>query len=193
MDCLNCDGLIPPHVRPGTLFCSEICKQRADTVRYGRRVNRDGRIRDPLVAEALRTKMAFAVTDGGYPSTLRELDLDTRNAVVERDGGRCVLCGQPGIEIDHIAGSSSELSNLQLLCHDCHMAKTQENFRPIEPGSQADKIWSELMARINSPEPMHECDNEVTWPSRWRQIAAERRSAPPSVIESQKWTAMPLK
>jgi 5-methylcytosine-specific restriction endonuclease McrA len=173
-----------PTCGQAPLFCSEICKQRADTVRYGRRVYRDGRIRDPLVAEALRTKMAFAVTDGGYPRTLRELDPDTRNAVVERDGGRCVLCGQPGIEIDHIAGSSSELSNLQVLCHDCHIAKTQENFRPIEPGSQADKIWSELTARINSPEPLRECDNEVTWPSRWRQIAAERRSATPSVIES---------
>ncbi len=183
MDCLNCDGLIPPHMRPGSLFCSEICKQRADTVRYGRRVFRDGRIQDPLVAEALRTKMAFAVTDGGYPSMLRDLDADIRNAVVERDGGRCVLCGQPGTEIDHIAGNSSELSNLQLLCHDCHTAKTQENFRPIEPDSQADRIWSELMTRINSAEPLRQCDDEATWPSRWRQIAAERRSATSSVIK----------
>ncbi len=184
MDCLNCDGLMPPQMRPGTLFCSEICKERADTVRYARRVDRDGRINDPLVAEALRTKMAFAVTNGGYPRMLRDLDAQTRKTVLERDGGRCGLCGQPGTEIDHIAGSSSVLSNLQLLCHECHTAKTQENFRPIEPGSQADKIWSELMARINSPEPLRECDDEVTWPSRWRQIAAERRSATSSGIKS---------
>jgi hypothetical protein len=75
------------------------------------------------------------------------------------------------------------LSNLQLLCHDCHAAKTQENFRPIEPGTPADKIWSELMTRINSPEPLRECDDELTWPSRWREIAAERRSATPSAIK----------
>jgi len=184
VDCLNCDGLMPPQTRPGTLFCSEICKQRADTVRYARRVYRDGRIKDPLVAEALRTKMAFAVTDGGYPSMLRDLDAETRNEVIERDASRCVLCGQPGNEIDHIAGNSSKLDNLQLLCHDCHTAKTQENFRPIEPGSEADRIWSELMARINSPEPLRECDDEESWPSRWRQIAAGRRSATPAVSKS---------
>src|SRR5260370_27009223 len=166
---------MPHQVRPGTLFCSEICKQRADTVRYGRRIYRDGRIQDPLVAEAFRTKMAFAVTDGGYPSMLRDVDAGIRNAVVERAGGRCVLCGQPGTEIDHIAGNSSQLNNLQLLCHDCHTAKTRENFRPIEPGSQAERFWTELRARINSPEPLRECDAEEACASRGRQIAAERR------------------
>ena|ERR1700694_4260355 len=115
---------------------------------------------------------------------LRDLDADTRNTVVERHGGRYVLCGQAGTEIDHIAGNSSELSNPQLLCHECHTAKTQESFRPIEPGGQADKIWSELMARINSPEPLRERDDEATWPSQWRQIAAERRSATSSGIKS---------
>src|SRR5260370_6945319 len=160
---------------PATLFCAEICKERPDTVRYGRRVYRDGRIKDPPVVEALRTKMAFAATDGGYPRMLRHLDAETRNAVVERDGGRCALCGQPGSEIDHIAGNSSELSNLQLLCHDCHTAKTQENFRPIEPGTPADKIWSELMTRINSPKPLRECDDEVIWPSRWRPLPPHPR------------------
>jgi 5-methylcytosine-specific restriction endonuclease McrA len=177
MDCLNCDGTMPPRIRPGSLFCSEICKQRADTVRYGRRVYRDGRINDPLVAEALRTKMAFAVTDGGYPGAVRELDPATRQAVIDRDGGKCVLCGQTGTEIDHIANSSPELSNLQLLCHECHTKKTQRNLQPIEPGSQADKTWSELMMRIRSPEPLRACDDEVGWPVEWRKIAAERRLA----------------
>ena len=150
LECLNCDGPIPPTLRPGTLFCSEICRQRADTVRYARRVYRDGRIGDPLVREALRTKMAFAVTDGGYARALRELDSGTRQAVVQRDGGKCVLCGQPGTEIDHIVDSSPDLSNLQLLCRDCHATKTAQNFRPIEVGSPPDVMWKELMARINA-------------------------------------------
>src|SRR5258708_3839762 len=153
-----------PQMRPGTLFCSEICKQRADTVRYGRRVYRDGRIKDPLVVEALRTKMAFAVTDGGYPSTLRDLDAETRNAVMERDGGRCVLCRHRGIEIHHITGNAPKWHNLQLLWQICHTAKTREIFGPIEPGSQADRIGSEQWAQINPPEPLRECDDEVTWP-----------------------------
>ena len=55
------------------------------------------------------------------------------------------MCPPETIELsDHIANSSPELSNLQLLCHDCHTKKTQRNLQPIEPGSQADKTWSEL-------------------------------------------------
>lgn len=176
-DCLNCDGPLPPEMKPGSLFCSEICKQRADTVRYGRRIYRDGRINDPLVAEAFRTKMAFAVTPIGYPLARRELDQPTRLAVFERDGGKCVRCGAPGSEIDHILSSSPDLANLQLLCHDCHMAKTKENFRPIEPGSQAGAVWIELRTRIHSPEPLRECDDEIGWPENWRKLAAARRQS----------------
>jgi hypothetical protein len=35
-------------------------------VRYGRQIYRGGRINDPLVKDAFRTKMAFAVTEVGY-------------------------------------------------------------------------------------------------------------------------------
>ena len=175
LDCLNCDKPMPPQVAPGTLFCSDICRQRADTVRYGRRIFRDGRVEDPLVADAFRTKMAFAVTEVGYARIVRELDLETRQTVIARDGGKCVLCAAPGTEIDHIVDSSSELTNLQLLCHDCHMEKTQQKFRPIEPASSGDLIWAQLMERIRSPLPLRLCDDEVAWPSAWRKIAAERR------------------
>jgi hypothetical protein len=161
----------------GSLFCSEVCRQRADTVRYARRVNRDGRIADPLVQEALRTKMAFAVTDGGYPRVVRELDAETRKAVITRDGRKCVVCGEPGTEIDHLVDSSAELTNLRLLCHGCHTKKTAENFRPIEAGSGAEVIWSDLMRRIDAAVPLRRCDNEASWPSSWRTIAADRRAA----------------
>lgn len=168
---------MPRQLPPRSLFCSDICRQRADTVRYGRRIYRDGRIKDVLVADAFRTKMAFAVTEIGYARAVRELDPETRCTVIERDGGKCVLCGKSGTEIDHIVDSSPKLTNLQLLCHDCHAQKTQQNLRPIEPGSRADVIWSQLMKRIHSPVPLRPCDDEVTWPSSWRKIAAERRSA----------------
>jgi hypothetical protein len=168
---------MPPHLRAGRLFCSEICRQRADTVRYGRRIYRDGRIKDALVADAFRTKMAFAVTEIGYAEAGRELDSETRRSVIERDGGKCVMCGKPGTEIDHVVDSSLELMNLQLLCHDCHARKTRQNFRPIEPGSRAEVIWTQLMDRIQSPVPLRPCDDEVAWPSSWKKITAERRSA----------------
>ena len=62
-------------------------------------------------------------------------------ALVERDGHRCAICGKDGgewngyihlFEIDHIVPLQSAprelhywtLPNLQLLCHECHVLKT---------------------------------------------------------------------
>ncbi len=176
LPCLNCDVELTLSLPPGSLFCSEICRSRADTVRYGRRIFRDGRISDPLVADAFTIKMAFAVTDGGYPAAQRELKPEIRATVIERDGGKCVFCGNPGTEIDHILTGSPELDNLQLLCHDCHMRKSQENLRPIEAGSQAELVWQEIMARIHAPEPLRVCDDEIGWATTWRELAKARRA-----------------
>src|SRR5213594_2936286 len=111
--CLNCNAQILAGNGPASLFCSELCKQRADTVRYGRRIFRDGRISEPLVAEAFNIRMAFAVTEVGYPRKPRELDAAIRQAVFDRNQGRCAQCGAPGSVIDHIGNSSSQLINLQ--------------------------------------------------------------------------------
>lgn len=48
-----------------------------------------------------------------------------RRVVIHRDGGKCQQCGQAGTDVDHkIAGDDHSLNNLQLLCVDCHKAKT---------------------------------------------------------------------
>lgn len=49
-----------------------------------------------------------------------------RKRVIRRDAGRCVACGAPGTDVDHIIpGADHNLGNLQLLCRDCHQTKTQ--------------------------------------------------------------------
>ena len=53
---------------------------------------------------------------------------DVRNAVWNRDGGRCVECGsKDNIELDHIVpfkeGGSSTWRNLQILCESCNRKK----------------------------------------------------------------------
>lgn len=49
-----------------------------------------------------------------------------RRRVITRDRGRCVQCGAPGTDVDHIThGDDHRLANLQLLCHPCHNTKTQ--------------------------------------------------------------------
>src|ERR1700730_11561571 len=111
LECLNCDEPLRIVAKVGNvLFCGDSCRDFADTIRYARRVTADGRINDPDVRDALRTRLAFAVS-GGYPGRARALDPNIRKAVIGRDSGTCVICGSPGTEIDHIAGSSPELSN----------------------------------------------------------------------------------
>ena len=65
---------------------------------------------------------------GGVSRRRGELPSDwgrRRRLVVERDGGRCVLCGAAGNHVDHIVrGGDHSLGNLRLLCESCHMRRT---------------------------------------------------------------------
>lgn len=70
-----------------------------------------------------------------------------RSQVIRRDKGRCVKCNQAGAnEVDHIKplwdGGTNLLTNLQLLCWECHWIKTEaeqkqrtkKKFTPSERG-----------------------------------------------------------
>lgn len=52
-----------------------------------------------------------------------------RESIKRRDCHTCQLCGRLGTEVDHIvplwAGGSDDESNKQLLCDECHDAKTK--------------------------------------------------------------------
>ena len=76
----------------------------------------------------------------------------TRQAVFERDGYRCVMCGKAGrLECDHVTPLEREpgqdpwdIDGLQTLCRGCHIAKTAgENRRPPTP---AERRWRNLIA-----------------------------------------------
>src|SRR5690349_16970443 len=122
--CANCDT----PVVDARLFCGALCRDEAKYVRYYRARLADGSIVDEDIREALQVRLAH-ILSGGYDARLRKLPLDVRRAVFERDAFRCRSCGVQGTEVDHIRGSSSELSNLQLLCSDCHREKTMRNFQ----------------------------------------------------------------
>ncbi len=59
---------------------------------------------------------------------------DIRSKAIERDNYKCVKCGKPAEEVEHIKeiwenGPEFDLDNLQSLCHECHVLKTNENRR----------------------------------------------------------------
>jgi len=169
--CANCLEPLPDDEE--TLFCSAWCAEIASTVRYQRRVFRDGRIEQPDVREAVMVRNAFLLA-GGYHSLGRTLTQATRTEVKVRDGGRCTICGKPGTEIDHIASSSSDLDNLQLLCTDCHHAKTAQNLRPASP-EQSDLLKALFLTRVVPDEPTLLADDDVQWQSAWRGLKSARK------------------
>lgn len=172
-ECLNClETLTRKQFRQGKLYCSQLCGDTAITVRYARRTIADGRYNDPLVKLAIDVRIA-AILSGGYPVLERKLSPDIRATIFARDNHLCKVCGSPATEIDHINGSSSELSNLQAICKPCNIAKAMAASKPATPEQKAiaEAIWD----RINAEEPTRICDDEKDWDTKWRKIASSRR------------------
>lgn len=76
-----------------------------------------------------------------------------RNAVLRRDGGRCVYCGRPGRTIDHVLpvsrGGRDEWLNTVASCGPCNQRKADRT--PAEAGmrwSRAPYVpaWGDLLS-----------------------------------------------
>lgn len=168
--CANCDVDFPARGRP-TAFCGPRCRAEADAVRYGRRSYAEyGNDLPDDIAYALRIKRAFAVS-GGYAAWDRRLTPERRAEVIARDGGLCVLCGEPGEDIDHINGDSDDLSNLRLLCKPCHRQVTEINLVPISDAGMLLRAAG-MEARTRALEPTRACDRS-DWSGNWRAWVRE--------------------
>lgn len=169
--CANCLEPLPLDI--AGLYCSSWCSETSGHVRYMRRVFRDGRINDPDVQLAVRTKNAFLLM-GGYRSLGRKLTPRLRAEVKQRDGGRCQECGKPGVEVDHIDGNSDDPSNLQLLCASCHHDKTAQNMHPATQ-EQSELIRALMQTRVAPAIATLRADDDVTWATEWRSLQAARK------------------
>src|ERR1700755_1664469 len=97
--CVNCEQVFVVS-GPARLYCSPRCHQDAKLVRYVRACMRDGRMNDPLVRDAIRTRFAFAYSEKGYyDEKARQVSPDKRQQVIERDHGLFPLCGEFGTQI----------------------------------------------------------------------------------------------
>ncbi|MFI5300362.1 MAG: HNH endonuclease [Polyangiales bacterium] len=73
--------------------------------------------------------------------------------VLRRDGGRCVQCGSVDrVNVDHIVpvveGGAAEMSNGQVLCHDCHAAKTRIERRRARVRRLRDRLELEVLRSL---------------------------------------------
>jgi 5-methylcytosine-specific restriction endonuclease McrA len=164
--CLNCDKAFTVD-KTAKLFCSVVCRDRAKFVRYYRRCKRDGRFDRPDVRSAMQVRLGFALSDLGYDETARKLSPEIRAWVIERDQGKCVNCGKPGEEIDHIDGPNDALENLQFLCQSCHFEKTKTRMIELTPNhpQYAEKklLAFNLMMRATAKKPLRNCDDDLSW------------------------------
>jgi len=177
--CLNCDAPLSDPRRP--LFCSERCQEEAHTVRYARRVAADGRILDPEVADALRIRVGM-VLGGGYAKRERHLSPEARQAIFDRDGHACQVCGGPATQIHHrnedlalVARDINDPDNLQAICDPCHRQATLATFRPLGP-DEAEHA-QRLHERIHALKPQRICDDGENWAQQWQRVAGDRRRA----------------
>ncbi|GAB4209401.1 MAG: hypothetical protein OHK0013_28820 [Sandaracinaceae bacterium] len=75
-------------------------------------------------------------------ATTRAISAGLRYRVLERDGGRCLLCGASAatgarLHVDHIqpwsSGGRSTMNNLQTLCERCNLGKGNRSSRRFRP------------------------------------------------------------
>ncbi len=64
-------------------------------------------------------------------------------------------------------------SNLQAICHTCHVEKTTKQHRPVKTADERGRALA-LKARVHAVEPMRECDR-ADWGQIWRALKKERR------------------
>ncbi|MHB8618712.1 MAG: HNH endonuclease [Chloroflexota bacterium] len=187
MPCCNCDARLGRGA-PNSLYCSELCQQEAEFVRYARRVRKDGRNQRQDVREALVIQRAWLLS-GGYNARERQLSDDVRRLVIARAHGLCQAgCGALGSEIDHITdrpeeGQLNRPDNLQFLCHDCHTRKTMERIGSLQLEEDPERRNAirakarELDLRIDGVTPLRMSDDDVTWPKVWQREARKREQA----------------
>lgn len=115
--CANCLAPLTDDIIG--LRCSTWCADINQRVRYCRRVERDGRIADPLIQAQVQMNLTFLLI-GGYRALGRRPSAATRMMVVSARGRALPKLRETRDRPDHIDGSSDEPANLQLLCKDCH-------------------------------------------------------------------------
>lgn len=187
--CAWCDARV--H-RPSP-FCSDLCKEKAKHIRYGRKKLEEGTFWNEDIMDALLTKVA-SVASGGYADKARRVPPANRAKVIDRASGLCERCGQPGSEVHHRFGDSNDSRHLEYLCKSCHDVQhgrgmglptskaTEEYILVREEDWQAycrEQLgaipWGvEFLKLTFRKRPLRRCHDHQVWEEYQRHICMER-------------------
>lgn len=161
---MYCDQPVPEARR---VYCSYLCDEEADYVRFLRKHGLKKVKRDPDLHAAQMSKLLW-ILRGGH-KTFHNVRAKTAKLVKQRDG-QCVDCGQPGKDIHHKEFLVPELhnrpENLEWLCKDCHRPKgffTDEQIQSLldEEASVLTQLRLHHCARAKTP--ISPCDDVDGW------------------------------
>jgi hypothetical protein len=185
LDCVNCGKEMLDKPR---LFCSNYCKDYAWIIRYLRHILTSGAPSEEQM-EAIEMKLLHVYGSKGYEKKERRVPPATRQFVFVRDGYTCQICGTKATEIDHISGSSSDVSNLRALCSKCNKNEVYRRCTtvtldtdPVKFG-QISQISEDLALRIASEIPLLICD-DINWDKEWRGIFNSRKESFENIVEN---------
>jgi 5-methylcytosine-specific restriction endonuclease McrA len=158
--CLNCDRGIDPDA----VYCSRLCRDTVEVVRFGRSVVATGHLVEPSVLAVLEVRLA-TLLQGGYPQRDRRLPTPLRREVLERDGGICQSCGQAfASQVDRVAEAGPDSERFRGVCDSCH----RRFLESLVPTASRDASTAEaIRQRIHAPEPLQPCDDHLVWGRHW--------------------------
>lgn len=173
LPCANCDEEFVPW-KSTLRYCSLGCHDEAKAVRYIRAKLAEYSCTEVAalpddIEQAIYYKVWWAVMGGYDERGRRHISLERRAEVHSRDQGLCVICGQPGAEVDHMHSDSDKLQDLRLLCDPCHNEVTTAHLSPLNEPWQIE-AQELLMARVFADPPTRDCDS-ADWHRLWRDWA----------------------
>lgn len=96
-ECPNCGA---PATSTKTPYCSVQCKEQAGFVRQFRKALAEDTIFDPE-RQAGTGQALWNLQGGGFPRRQMMVPARVIAKVIEREEGKCSVCGGPATEIDH--------------------------------------------------------------------------------------------
>lgn len=165
--CPNCGQ---PAASAKTPYCSDQCRAHAAFVRQFRSSLKDGSILEPQRQMGLGQAL-WSLQGGGFPRRQMMIEPKIVAKVIEKQGGKCQICGKPATEVYHVGSACNRTSNLRAVCAECNPGKGFGE-ADYQPSKQVQALYDDYAARIAAEPAVRICDDAEIWD--WRAYLKAR-------------------